>query len=88
MPRYSLNKDVSWLAKYRLNKGETALGLAKKASISYATVYRFERGEPVSRLVASRYLNALGVDLANEKKWPPKFKFIDMGSAVAIQLED
>lgn len=82
MPR--LHKNIPAIRRHRKNKGLLHENIVEEAKISTASISRIERGFPVSRVIAARYLRLLEIDLDHPHTWPPDVEIIAEGDEVII----
>lgn len=85
MPRE--RKFTSEITKRRMNLGWHTPALAKKAGVSVSSIRKLENGNPVSRVIAKRYLDVFGWSLNEPEKLPNGWTIEDQGGNVVFSMQ-
>lgn len=77
-------KQITNISKYRMNRGLSAFEFAQRSGVAVATIYKLEKGEPVSRITAHRYLAGFNMDLTRPETWPDDWAILDREEKVVF----
>lgn len=79
-------QPITEMEKYRKRAGFELTAFEKHSGVSRKSIWRLERGEIISTVLAAKYLRGLGIDMNRPETFPERLKIVDYGSNVQVQL--